>query len=378
MTQVYVDMDMQRQIHANLVEREVHQHRFRGASQYHAKRGEFVDWIKIVAEKFRLRETSAASAIAYLDRAMDFYEDRIRFFDLQLLAMACLMVGAKMEEQEPDIPVLSSVIKTAGLTCTVEQLSQAELKLLKAWEWNVCVVTPNHFVELYARESALDDMVTGRMQALQHIERITEYAIEACRLACRDDAMQLFRPSVLATAAVICARTILEAVPHLPPSLMAISGWGYSQASDTSADLGMCCKRLLGLCSNMDSLPASSPMAQHAETMEGIQRSLFPEGIGEPIRFPLADLSLNDAGKAASSTSKAKGSSSSSSSGGVGAKSVGGGGGISSLSKKDQAKVAEVAAAAAAAGGSVEPGATFGPRPKADGSLVQMFPVMTW
>ena len=52
------------------------------------------------------------------------------------MAMACLMVGAKMEEQEPDIPVLSSVIKTAGLTCSVAQLTLAELKLLKAWEWN--------------------------------------------------------------------------------------------------------------------------------------------------------------------------------------------------------------------------------------------------
>jgi len=374
MTQVFVDMDMQRQIHTNLVEREVHQHRFRGVSQYHAKRGEFVDWIKIVAEKFRLRETSGASAISYLDRAMDFYEDRIRFFDLQLMAMACLMVGAKMEEQEPDIPVLSSVIKTAGLTCSVAQLSLAELKLLKAWEWNVCVVTPNHFVELYARESALDDMVTGRQQALQHIERITEYAVEGCRLACRDDAMQLFRPSVLATAAVICARTILEAVPHLPPSLMAISGWGYSQSADTSADLGVCCKRLLGLCSNMAALPASSPMAQHAETMEGIQRSLFPDGLGDPIRFPLADLSL-DGG----SSSKAM----------VG--SSGGGGSAANMSrevgreaaaaKKQQAKAKAKAATAAADGGGVNvaAGATFGPRPnKADGSLVQMFPVMTW
>ena len=230
-------------------------------------------------------------------------------------------------------------------------------------------MTPNHFVELYARESALDDMVTGRMQALQHIERITEYAIEACRLACRDDAMQLFRPSVLATAAVICARTILEAVPHLPPSLMAISGWGYSQASDMSADLGMACKRLLGLCSNMDALPASSPMAQHAETMEGIQRSLFPDGIGDPIRFPLAEMSLNDGGLAAASASKATGSSSS----GVGAKSGGGAAAVvAALSKQAQAK--------AAGGSKVEAGAKFGPRPdkKADGSLVQMFPVMTW
>ena len=246
--------------------------------------------------------------------------------------------------------------------------------LLPPFCYAVCVVTPNHFVELYARESALDDMVTGRQQALQHIERITEYAVEGCRLACRDDAMQLFRPSVLATAAVICARTILEAVPHLPPSLMAISGWGYSQSADTSADLGVCCKRLLGLCSNMAALPASSPMAQHAETMEGIQRSLFPDGLGDPIRFPLADLSL-DGG----SSSKAM----------VG--SSGGGGSAANMSrevgreaaaaKKQQAKAKAKAATAAADGGGVNvaAGATFGPRPnKADGSLVQMFPVMTW
>ena len=50
--------------------------------------------------------------------------------------MACLMVAAKMEEQEPDIPLLTQVIKVAGLTCTVEQLSEAELMILKAYDWN--------------------------------------------------------------------------------------------------------------------------------------------------------------------------------------------------------------------------------------------------
>jgi hypothetical protein len=260
--------------------------------------------------------------------------------------MACLMVGAKMEEQEQDIPVLSSVIRTAGLTCTVEQLSASELKLLKAWEWNVCVVTSNHFVELYARESALDDMVTGRMQALQHIERITEYAIEAIRLACRSDEMQAYRPSVLATAAVICSRTILEAEPHLPPSLMAISGWGYFQSVDPSADLGACCKQLLGLCSALDTLPASSPLTAHAEQLTDISRSLFPERLGDPIRFPLAALSLNDKVKSGSTNSGAV-------AGAVG-------------TKTEQAKA-------------IAKDATFGPRPDvAADSTVQMFPVMTW
>lgn len=49
--------------------------------------------------------------------------------------------------------------------------------------------------------------------------------------------------------------------------------------------------------------------------------------------------------------------------------------------KKQQAKAKAKAATAAADGGGVNvaAGATFGPRlNKADGSLVQMFPVMTW
>lgn len=295
MAELLVDTRMQQRIHSNLLRREIDQHKYVGASPFTSKRPEFVDWIRVVAEKFRLRDTSSASAIAYMDRAMDYYNSKINFFDLQVLAMACLMVGAKMEEQEPDIPLLTQVIKTAGLSCTVEQLGAAELQVLKAWDWNVCVVTPNHFVELYSRESALDDMVTGRAQAFEHIDRISEYATEAARTAWRDHTMLQFRPSVLATASVICARTVLKVEPHLPPSLMAISGWGQHAAAETSVDLSTCCKMLLRLCSSVVSIPALSPLAAHAKEMEGIAKSLFPDmREGDPIRWPLAQLSLNE------------------------------------------------------------------------------------
>lgn len=51
--------------------------------------------------------------------------------------------------QEPDIPLLSQVIKVCGLDCTLEQLNKAEMMVLKAHSWNVCVVTPIHFVDMY-------------------------------------------------------------------------------------------------------------------------------------------------------------------------------------------------------------------------------------
>jgi hypothetical protein len=150
-------------------------------------------------------------------------------------------------------------------------------------------------VELYARESALDDMVTGRAQAFEHIDQISEYATEAARTAWRDELMLQFRPSVLATAAVICARTVLKVEPHLPPSLMAISGWGQHVTTEASVDLGTCCKMLLRLCSSVESIPALSPLAAHAKEMEGIAKSLFPDlQEGEPIQWPLAKLSLSE------------------------------------------------------------------------------------
>lgn len=46
------------------------------------------------------------------------------------------MVGAKMEEQEPNIPLITQLIKVAKINCTVQQMSEAELMVLKAHAWN--------------------------------------------------------------------------------------------------------------------------------------------------------------------------------------------------------------------------------------------------
>ena len=51
--------------------------------------------------------------------------------------------------QEPDIPLLTQVIKVCGLDCTLQHLNKAEMMVLKAHSWNVCVVTPIHFVDMY-------------------------------------------------------------------------------------------------------------------------------------------------------------------------------------------------------------------------------------
>ena len=68
------------QIHGNLREKEVTQRPYEGRSPFLSKRAEFIDWVHDVADKFRLRYTSAAAAIAYLDVCMDFYNSTIDFY----------------------------------------------------------------------------------------------------------------------------------------------------------------------------------------------------------------------------------------------------------------------------------------------------------
>ena len=68
------------QIHANLRHKEAQQRTYRGSSPFVAKRAEFVDWVHEVADKFRLRYTSSASAITFLDQIMDYYANTIDFY----------------------------------------------------------------------------------------------------------------------------------------------------------------------------------------------------------------------------------------------------------------------------------------------------------
>jgi len=294
MADTFLDPEILRNIHANLHVKEVEQHKYLGLSPHLRKRIDLVDWIHLVAEKFRLRYTSSASAVAYLNAVMDFYR-QITFEELQILAMGCLMVGAKMEEQEPNIPLVTQLIKVAKINCTVQQMSEAELMVLKAHAWNVCIVTPNHFIEMYSRESAKDDLVSCRQQAIEHIDRIAEFATEAARLASRDDNLLQFRPSVLATAAVVCGRKMLDVEPHFSKALSDLSGC-TTPSKDVSSDLGVCCEKLIRLCCRMNSSSPTSPVTAHAAAMDissplaGTKPAAAATDAG-PVRHPLADIS---------------------------------------------------------------------------------------
>lgn len=55
---------------------------------------------------------------------------------LYLTALACLLIAAKMEEQEIDIPSLSSLITTSGEALSAKDLQIMEFIVLEAWQWN--------------------------------------------------------------------------------------------------------------------------------------------------------------------------------------------------------------------------------------------------
>lgn len=132
----------------------------------------------IVAQKLSLGWTTRASAVAYFDGALCELA-AIPPNAFPLLAIGSLLIAAKMEEEEINVPTVSSLLQVrsshrralflgsdmnfcsqaAESTATMQELNVMELLILKVWRWNVCVVTAAHFIPFYARVARVYDTV---------------------------------------------------------------------------------------------------------------------------------------------------------------------------------------------------------------------------
>ena len=55
---------------------------------------------------------------------------------LPLLAMGSLLIAAKMEEEEINVPTVSSLLDAAESNASMQELNVMELLILKIWGWN--------------------------------------------------------------------------------------------------------------------------------------------------------------------------------------------------------------------------------------------------
>ncbi|KAL5074827.1 hypothetical protein RYX36_013811 [Vicia faba] len=112
-------------------------------------RNEAIDWILKVGAHFGFGPLCVYLSINYMDRFLSAYElPKGRVWTMQLLAIACLSLAAKLEET--DVPmILDLQIGESKFLFEAKTIQRMELLVLSTLKWRMQSITPFSFIEYF-------------------------------------------------------------------------------------------------------------------------------------------------------------------------------------------------------------------------------------
>lgn len=158
-------------------------------------RKEAVDWIAKVHAHFGFGPLCAYLSINYLDRFLSAYElPNGKPWMMQLLAVACLSLAAKMEETEVPLS-LDLQVGESRFVFEARTIQRMELLVLSTLSWRMQAITPFSFIDYFLSKINNDQTPPLKSLILQSIHLILStirgiYFLE-------------FRPSEIAAAVAI-------------------------------------------------------------------------------------------------------------------------------------------------------------------------------
>lgn len=157
-------------------------------------RKEAIDWIEKVQQHFGFGPLCAYLSINYLDRFLSAYElPKHRAWTMQLLAVGCLSLAAKMEET--DVPFsLDLQVGESKYIFEAKTIQRMELLVLSTLRWRMLAITPFSFIDHFLYKINDDQSPIGA-SILQSIQLILSTV--------RGIDFLEFRPSEIAAAVAI-------------------------------------------------------------------------------------------------------------------------------------------------------------------------------
>ncbi|XP_027356399.1 cyclin-D4-2-like [Abrus precatorius] len=112
-------------------------------------RMEAIDWIQKVRAHFGFGPLCAYLSINYLDRFLSAYElPKGRAWTMQLLAVACLSLAAKVEETEVPLS-LDLQVGESKFVFEAKTIQRMELLVLSTLKWRMQAITPFSFLDYF-------------------------------------------------------------------------------------------------------------------------------------------------------------------------------------------------------------------------------------
>uniref|UniRef100_K4BUM5 Cyclin-like domain-containing protein n=1 Tax=Solanum lycopersicum TaxID=4081 RepID=K4BUM5_SOLLC len=205
-----------------------------------------IRYISRTGRQFRMSRRTIYRAAMYVDRFLaQMRLENGMLWAVRLLAVTCLALSAKMNDNIDDVPSLSEY-PLGPYEINVNHITRMERLVLDQFSWNMNCVTPfdfgNFFVSRFCRD-------VTRL----HITRITTARI--IMIALRDLCLMNHRPSVIAAAATLLAVNRDFTIQELVMEINDLPINGFLQM-DHNFDLAVTCLSLSAkMNENIDDVP---------------------------------------------------------------------------------------------------------------------------
>ncbi|XP_074328397.1 cyclin-D4-1-like [Apium graveolens] len=164
-------------------------------------RKEAVDWIYKAYAHFCFGAPTICLAINYLDRYLSVYQvPDEKSWSFQLLAVACLLLAAKLEDVR--VPSTANLqVAYPSLIFEAQSLKLMELKVLANLKWRMQACTPFSFIDFFIRKIKSEDTIpSGSLMYGSLIYRSCQFIVNTMKGL---DFLE-FRPSEISAAVAIC------------------------------------------------------------------------------------------------------------------------------------------------------------------------------
>ncbi|OMO56237.1 hypothetical protein CCACVL1_26685 [Corchorus capsularis] len=202
-------------------------------------RREALEWIWKASAYYCFGPLSICLSINYLDRFLSLYElPRGKTWTVQLLAVACLSVAAKMEETKVPMSV-DLQVGEPKFVFEAKTIQRMELLLLSTLEWKMQALTPCSFIDYF-----LSKICNDQNPAPNSISRSLQLILSTVKGI---DFLE-FRPSEIAAAVAISVSTEMQtlAIDKAISSLILVEKGRVLKCVELMKDLSLINRSAIG------------------------------------------------------------------------------------------------------------------------------------
>ncbi|CAI5726318.1 hypothetical protein KXD40_001921 [Peronospora effusa] len=202
--------------------------------EYLKYRRVLVDWMVEVGEThLRMRKEHVHAAVGYLEKMLVCDGPLPRKDRFQLLALSCLRMALKYLGTDEELPPMVEFWEMGNRMYSFHEINNAEADIFQKLGWRLTGVTPLHFLQYYMDQTVLfaDDQVLGSELVDEAHGYYCKYAEFFVDLVLQEYALQVYRPSVVASAILVASRKALGVTPLWRDELSVLTGYDEKQVT---------------------------------------------------------------------------------------------------------------------------------------------------